>query len=186
MDTLETARLRLRPFTLADVDVYYADISSDPDVMRYLPGGLPRLRSDAEWVIGYFMRHAELHSFGVWAVEEKRSGRLIGHAGLEHIPGALNGEVEIAYTLAKACWGQGLATEAARASLCYGFETLNLPEIYALAFPANIASQNVMRKIGMVDQGITDQYYGSELACYKLTREDYFARIFSPHEREEA
>ena len=88
METLETERLRLRPFTLDDVDAYYAGISSDADVMRYLPGGQPRQRSDSQWVINYFMRHAELHGFGVWAVEEKASGLLIGHAGLEYIPGA--------------------------------------------------------------------------------------------------
>src|SRR5215207_2181655 len=124
METLETERLRLRPLTLDDVDAYYECITRDPDVMRYLPGGLPRQRADAEWVITYFMRHAELHSFGIWCVEEKSSGKLIGHAGLEYIPGA--SEIEIAYTLAKAYWGRGLASEAARASLSYGFESLDL------------------------------------------------------------
>lgn len=173
IETLETERLRLRPFTLDDVDAYYAGISSDADVMRYLPGGQPRQRSDSQWVISYFMRHAELHGFGVWAVEEKASGALIGHAGLEYIPGAE--EVEVAYTLAKASWGRGYATEAAAASLSYGFEALNLAAIYGLAFPENIASQNVMRKIGMEAQGVTDRYYGLELACYHLTCEAYFA-----------
>lgn len=173
MDTLETERLRLRPFTLDDVDAYYAGVSSDADVMRYLPGGKPRLRSDSQWVISYFMRHAELHGFGVWAVEDKASGGLIGHAGLEYIPNA--DDVEIAYTLAKACWGRGLATEAAHASLSYGFETLDLAEIYGLAFAANEASQKVMRKLGMAYQGITDRYYGTELACYRLTRNDFLA-----------
>src|SRR5262249_6878016 len=152
----------LRSFTLEDVDAYYTGISSDADVMRYLPGGKPRQRSDAQWVVSYFMRHAEMHGFGVWAVEEKANGVLIGHAGLEYIPGA--SEVEIAYTLAKAYWGRGYATEAAAASLNYGFEALNLPEIYGLAFPENTASQNVMRKIGMGSQGITNRYYGLELA----------------------
>ena len=172
METLETARLRLRPFTLADTDAYYTRISSDPDVMRYLPGGVPRSRSDSEWVINYFMRHADLHGFGVWAVEDKDSGELIGHAGLEHVPSAP--EVEIAYTLAQAYWGRGLATEAARASLSYGFEALNLDEIYGLAFPQNVASQNVMRKIGMLDQGVTGRFYGESLACFRLTQAEYF------------
>lgn len=175
METLETDRLRLRPFSLNDVDAYYAGISSDPDVMRYLPGGEPRSRSDAAWVVGFFMRHAQLHGFGVWAVEEKGSGTFIGHAGLEHIPGAQ--EVELAYTLIKSYWGRGYATEAARASLNYGFEVLKLPEVYALAFPANEASQNVMRKIGLRYQGVTDRYYGSSLACYRLTRAEYLAEV---------
>lgn len=179
--TLETPRLRLRPFTLDDVDAYYASISSDADVMRYLPGGKPRLRADSQWVITYFMRHAELHGFGVWAVEDKATAALIGHAGLEYIPSA--DDIEIAYTLAKAHWGRGLATEAARASLRYGFEVLDFDEIYGLAFPENEASQNVMRKLGMSFQGINDRYYGSELACYRITRNDYLVAQSAPHER---
>lgn len=175
METLETGRLRLRPFTSGDVDAYYVRISSDSDVMRYLPGGKPRTRDDAAWVVSYFMKHAKLHGFGVWAIEDKTSGELIGHAGLEYIPGA--GEVEIAYTLAKSHWGRGLATEAARASLSYGFESLNLSEIYALAFPQNTASQNVMRKLGMRDEGITDRFYGESLACFHLTRDQYLEQI---------
>ncbi|MBI1256620.1 MAG: GNAT family N-acetyltransferase [Chloroflexi bacterium] len=173
MDTLETERLRLRPFSLDDVDAYYAGISSDAEVMRYLPGSQPRQRSDSEWVINYFIRHAELHGFGIWAVEEKASGLLIGHTGLEYIPSAP--QVEIAYTFAKAYWGRGYATEAAAASLSYGFEAINLAEIYGLAFLENTASQNVMRKIGMESQGITREYYGLELAFYHLTREAYLA-----------
>jgi RimJ/RimL family protein N-acetyltransferase len=173
MDTLETKRLRLRPFTMDDVDAYYAGISSDADVMRYLPGGQPRQRSDSHWVINYFRNHALLHGFGVWAVEELAAGTLIGHAGLEYIPGVE--KIEVAYTFAKAYWGRGYATEAAAASLEYGFESLNLPEVYGLAFPANTASQNVMRKIGMELLGVTHDYYGLELACFHLNRESYFA-----------
>ena len=173
LDTLETERLRLRPLRLNDVDAYYASITSDADVMRYLPGGgAARKRSDSEWVLGYFMQHAELHGFGIWAVEEKQSGALIGHAGLEYIPGA--SDVEIAYTLAKAAWGKGYATEAARTVLKYGFEALNLSEIYGLSFPANSASQRVMQKLGMKFEGTTHRFYNTELTCYRLTREDYF------------
>ncbi len=181
MDTLETERLRLRPFTPDDVDAYYEGISRDPDVMRYLPGGKPRLRSDSQWVVGYFIHHMELHGFGIWAVEEKTSGALIGHAGLEYIPAAE--DVEIAYTLAKAYWGRGYATEAARAALSYGFETVDLDAVYGLAFPANTASRNVMRKLGMDYQGVTDRFYGSELACYHLTRDQYFAALKQSTER---
>lgn len=171
LETLETERLRLRPFSLDDVDSYYERISSDAAVMRYLPGGKPRQRADSQWVVSYFMRHADLHGFGVWAVEEKSSGMFIGHAGLEYIPGAQ--DVEVAYTLARSYWGRGFATEAAAASLSYGFEALNLTEIYGLAFPQNAASQNVMRKLGMDYLGITERFYGSELACFHLTREQY-------------
>ncbi len=176
METLETERLRLRPLTLDDIDAYYRCITSDADVMRYLPGGgKARMRSDSEWVITYFIQHAKLHGFGIWAAEEKSSGKLIGHAGLEYIPNAQ--EVEIAYTLARSVWGQGYATEAARSVLKYGFEALNLSAIYGLSFPANVASQKVMQKIGMAHEGITYRYYNAELTCYKLAREAYFHAV---------
>ncbi len=184
METLETDRLRLRPFTLDDLDAYYTHISSNPDVMRYLPGGKPRARADSVWLIDYFSQHANLHGFGVWAVEDKATGDLIGHAGLEHIPHAP--QIEIAYTLAKPYWGRGLATEAARASLTYGFETLDLGEIYGLAVPQNTASQNIMRKLGMRDEGVTDRFYGASLVCFRLTRADYLAAVTQqrPHKPE--
>jgi RimJ/RimL family protein N-acetyltransferase len=122
-------------------------------------------------VVNYFMQHAKLHGYGVWAVEDKTSGAFIGHAGIEHIPGAR--EVEVAYSLAKPYWGRGYATEAAAASLKYGFTVINLDEIYGLAFPPNAASQNVMRKLGMTLQGETERFYGSTLVCYRMTQEEY-------------
>jgi ribosomal-protein-alanine N-acetyltransferase len=103
----------------------------------------------------------------------------MGHAGLEYIPGAE--DIEITYTLMKAYWGQGLATEAAHAAVHYGFEALNLTEIYGLAFAQNEPSQKVMRKLGMTYRGITDKYYHDALACYHLSREQYFAAQRKPH-----
>ncbi len=151
---LETERLKLRRWSLDDADAYYEAILSDADVMRYLPGGVPRPREAAERSIRWFNQHAEEHGFSLWAVEEKSTGALVGNCGLVHIPNAAGREVEVAYTLAKAFWGRGMATEAARASVQYGFEECELDEIYGLAFPPNEASQNVLRKIGMTYEGV--------------------------------
>ena len=175
MDNLETERLILRPWSLDDADAYYEGILADPDVMRYLPGGTPRPREAAERSINWFNKHGDDHGFTLWAVEEKSSGALVGNAGLVYIPNSPGREVEVAYTLAKAFWGKGIATEAARASLKYGFETCNLPEIYGLAFPDNVPSQNVLRKIGMVYEGTTDRFYNEHFECFSITRAQDFS-----------
>lgn len=198
MTVIETARLRLRPFTPDDLDIHHATVYSDPDVMRYMPGGAPRTREMTERVIASFTRHWEKHGYGPWAVTERATGRLIGQCGLNNIP--LEEEtfdfcytvapekpvqVEVLYALTKDCWGQGYATEGARASLRYGFEKLGLDLIFALAFPKNTGSRRVMEKIGMTYAG-TGFYYEVELATYTITRDAFTwdgspYAIISPH-----
>lgn len=168
MPTIETARLRLRPFRPDDVGGFQAVIHSDAEVMRYLPGGQPRPVEKTEAVIAFFIRHQEQHGFSVWALETKADGCFIGNCGLMVL--AESGEVEVAYALGKAYWGQGYASEAACASLRYGFESAALPYILALAYPSNIASQRVMQKIGMQHVGLTNAYYNSELVLYRVER----------------
>lgn len=172
MHTIETTRLIIRPFTFDDLDAYHRQIYSDPDVTRYLPGGKPRSREATRDVIAYFIDHDTQYGFSIAAVLDKASGELIGHCGLHQFS---NGDVEIGYSFAKACWGQGFATEAGHATLRYGFETLGLHEIIALAFPANLASQRVMQKLGMTHEGTTSDYYNSELVIYRLARADFDA-----------
>jgi ribosomal-protein-alanine N-acetyltransferase len=79
----------------------------------------------------------------------------------------------LAYAFGKPNWGQGFATEAARAALRYGFEALKLENIIAVAYPENQPSQRVMQKIGMQHQGITDKYYDMRLALYTQSHETY-------------
>jgi ribosomal-protein-alanine N-acetyltransferase len=171
MPVLETERLILRPFVPADLDDYHAQIYSDPDVTRYLPGGRPRPLDRTQVVLDYSIEHGRKHGFTLWAVVRKADHQFIGHCGLVYLQNSP--EVEIAYAIGKAFWGQGYVTEAARAALRYGFETAGLEQIIALAVPENIASQRVMQKIGMHYQGTTDRYYNTELALYILNRADF-------------
>ena len=172
MPEIETARLRLRMFTLDDLDDYYREIYSDADVMRYLPPGTVRPREDAERALKFFIDYWNDHPFGVWAVVEKASSAMIGQAGLLHFRDYPD-EVEVLYALGKAWWGKGYAAEAGRASLQYGFEKGELSRIYAVAYPENKASQRVMQKLGMVSQGLTSRYFGIEMACYLIAREEF-------------
>ena len=111
MHEIETARLRLRLFTRADL----ADLSrivADPEVMKYLgrvPG--PLTAAEAESFLGSVMAHWARHGFGRWAVAEKAGGQMIGCAGLRSHGDA----AELVYLLDKRFWGAGLGTEVAEA-----------------------------------------------------------------------
>jgi ribosomal-protein-alanine N-acetyltransferase len=169
MHEIETQRLRLRGFQPGDLDAYQTTIYGDADVMRYLPGGQPRPVERTRDVLNFFIEHGQQHGFTVWAVIDRGNNAFLGHCGLIYLNNGV--EVEIAYAFGKAYWGQGFAPEAARACLRYGFETVGLTHILALAYPANLASQRVMQKIGMQYQGTTDRYYNAKLVLYSLSRD---------------
>lgn len=148
MKILETERLILRHQTPADLESLWA-LYCDPDVRKYIPDA-PRTydeaREELEWHMHGHPRRPEL---GLWATIHKETGRFIGRCGL--LPWTIDQreEVEVAYLLAKAYWGQGLGTEAARAIARYAFDELGLSRLVCLIEPENHASANVARKIGM-------------------------------------
>lgn len=167
--TLATSRLLIRPLTRQDVDEYHRVVHNDPEVMRYLPGGVPRTREQTVGTLHYFIEHGELYGYSFEAVCDQVTGALMGHVGLHHLHDA----VEVGYALGAAYWGKGYATEAARALLRYGFEVIGLNEIIALAFPSNKASQRVMERLGMTRAGETEAYYDARLVMYRLARADF-------------
>jgi RimJ/RimL family protein N-acetyltransferase len=173
MTHIETARLILRDFKLEDLDDYHQQIYSDPEVTRFLPGGKPRPIDGTKAVLDFSIDHAEQHGFTLWAVLNKMTQQFIGHCGLVYLHESP--DVELAYAFGKAFWGKGIASEAARACLRYGFETPGLDHILALAETDNLASQRVMQKIGMQHQGTTDRYYNHPLVLYLLNRADWQA-----------
>lgn len=148
MQILETERLALRRLVPADLDALVA-LYADPEIRRYFPEGTltrDETREELEWFLEGHPRHPEL---GLWATIHKPSGRFIGRCGL--LPWVIDGqpEVEVAYLLDRAYWGQGLATEAARALVTYGFERLGLRRLICLIHPDNQASIAVARRAGM-------------------------------------
>jgi RimJ/RimL family protein N-acetyltransferase len=160
--TLQTARLAMRPFTFADVDPLYL-LLADPDVLRYFPNPGAPPRDRVERIVGHILDHWHEHGLGWWALEQLAQPRLMGWCGLTFLPET--GETEVAYCLGKAYWGQGFATEAATASLRFGFESLARPRIIGLVHPDNRASAHVLEKLGMsfVDR---TPYFGMELLRY--------------------
>lgn len=160
---LETPRLILRHQVLTDLDDLWS-LYCDPEITKYIPDA-PRTREEAkeelEWHMNGHPKHPQL---GLWATIHKESGKFIGRCGL--LPWTIEDrqEVEVAYTIARAHWGQGLGTEAAQAILEYGFGKLNLSRLVSLIEPENVASQRVAEKIGMlyektVDDGIDTPFF---------------------------
>ncbi|HZT59774.1 MAG TPA: GNAT family N-acetyltransferase [Pyrinomonadaceae bacterium] len=168
-DEVETARLRLRMFTPEDLDALAA-IAADPEVMRYIGAGKPLVREEVKYNLATIINGFRRRGFGRWAVVRKDSGAFVGYCGLTR--GQEEVGVEIAYMLARDEWGKGLATEAARACLRYGFEKLGCDSIAALTRHENMRSRRVMERIGMryVRDG---HYYGFDCVCYAISREEW-------------
>lgn len=153
-----------------DLDAYTTAIFADPDVMRYLPPRDTPPRERAERAMNYFNERWVVDGFGPWALEYKENGELIGDCGLRRLEET--GEVEVLYAIAKSYWDRGLTTEAARASVRYGFETLGLEKIIALAMPENFASRRVMEKCGFQYEKNV-HYFDIDLMYYGLERQNY-------------
>lgn len=145
---LETPRLILRHQVPTDLDDLWA-LYCDANITKYIPDA-PRSREEAKEELEWHMHgHPKNKDLGLWATIHKDSGNFIGRCGL--LPWTIDGvtEIEVAYTIAREYWGQGLGSEAAQAILKYGFETLNFSRLICLIDPENLASQKVAEKIGM-------------------------------------
>jgi RimJ/RimL family protein N-acetyltransferase len=144
----EAPRLFLRHFHVADLDAM-ADVFGDPEVMRFGPG--PQSRDWVQsWLRGCLEDYYQKWCFGLWAVVLKADRRVIGYCGLTRFDDiAGQPEIELGYRLARAFWGRGLATEAARAARDYAFGLLGLPRLVSIIDPLNLASIRVAEKCGL-------------------------------------
>jgi RimJ/RimL family protein N-acetyltransferase len=166
---IETPRLVLRPFTLEDLDEF-ALLCADPDVMRYIANGEPQSRECAEIRFNALIKHWNDHGFGPFALTAKSSSEFAGFCGLQYLDDTR--EIEVGYRLAKRFWGMGLATEAAKASLRFGFEELRLDRLVAVVQPENVASCGVVEKIGL--RYLRDaRFYDTDVRYYAISREQY-------------
>lgn len=182
---LETQRLRLRLFTPDDVEDFYR-ILGDPEVRRFMADGEEFSKEDTLAVIERFISTYKERGFGRWAVVHKEHGKLIGYCGLIVLREAVG--VELAYLLASEYWGRGIATEAARACLRYGFEELRCERIAAISIVENMASKRVMEHLGMTYVENLP-YFGHDCFHYSISRDafrfddsPYTAREVSPYD----
>ena len=164
---LETARLILRMFRDDDFEPYYTRIGSDPDVMRYLGDGQTMTRPLAWRQMAMLVGHWRLKGYGMWAVEERATGELVGRIGLfnpEGWPG-----FELGWVLGKASWGRGYATEGARRVLDHVFTDMGRDHVISLIYPDNAASIRVAERIGETLEGRVD-LFGHETLVYGIRR----------------
>lgn len=166
---IETERLILRPFSADDLEAF-ASLNEDPDVMRYIGNGKPMTKEQTETRLNAVLDHWKQHEFGLFTAIDKASGEFVGFCGLKYLD--TSSEIEVGYRLAKKFWGRGLATEAARASLHYGFETLGLDRIVAVVQPENGASCRVIEKIGLRYEKEA-RFYDTDVKYFAITREQY-------------
>jgi RimJ/RimL family protein N-acetyltransferase len=179
---LETARLRLRSWTCDDVDALLA-VSTDPDVMHYFPR--PNTRDEIAALVQRQQVNLAADLPGLYAVERLADRAFLGFVGLATptFEAPFVPTVEIGWRLGKAYWNQGYATEAARAALRHGFETLGLPEVVSFTAVPNRPSRRVMEKLGThhdpaddfdhprLDEG----HWLQRHVLYRLTREEWSA-----------
>lgn len=144
---LETARLRLREFRLDDADALEA-VLGDPVAMQYYPAVL-----DRQGVVAWIERNYERYQrdgHGLWAMLLRDTGELIGDCGctLQEVEG--KSEVEVGYHVRRDLWGNGYATEAARACMEYAFARLGAKRVISIIRPENMPSRRVAEKNGLV------------------------------------
>jgi RimJ/RimL family protein N-acetyltransferase len=164
--TLRTERLLLRPFRGDDVDAYAA-MCADPLIMRNLGEGRTLSRAETWRQVAFFLGHWHLRGHGMWAVEERESGDLVGRVGFlepEGWPG-----FELGWALRSDRWGRGYATEAARTALEFARTQLGRSGVISLIYPDNQPSIRVAERLGETLQRETELFgrrvlvYGTEI-----------------------
>ena len=165
-EVCRSSRLRIRRWTDDDIPRLF-EIYSDPQVTRFLPDihvtQLDEVVARHPKLMATYTRYGA--GYGVWAAERLDTGLVVGTVMLKHLPGLENKiteDVEVGWHLGSDSWGQGYATEMARAVVEYGFLTQGLERIYAIAHLENEASFAVMRRLGMRCLGPNQVYYDGE------------------------
>jgi RimJ/RimL family protein N-acetyltransferase len=118
--------------------------------------------------------HWRLLGYGMFAVEERTSAQIVGRIGLMlHPDWPLDGpKVEVGWTLQRSAWGRGYATEGAKASLGFGFDVLELRQIFSMTRPDNARSRAVMERCGLTQRGELE-FHGRKQVYYAIDRQDW-------------
>ena len=164
--SIQTARLALRPLRQTDGTVLHHIYQSE-GVLRYFPNPAPPDLDKVQRFITAQQAHWERFGYGDWGILPEGEPDIIGWAGLQYLPEL--DETEVGFLLDHPWWGKGYATEAAKASIRFGFEYCGLDHIIALVHPDNLASQRVIEKCEMHYQDKL-QLWGIELMRYRIDR----------------
>ncbi|WP_139491690.1 GNAT family N-acetyltransferase [Brevibacillus dissolubilis] len=170
---LETARTRLRQLTTSDTQ-NLAHIFTDPEAMRYYPS-TKDLNETIAW-INRMIRGYDEDGIAMWAVEHKETGEFLGQCGLIMQEVDDVRETEVGYLFVRKFWGQGYATEVARACMAYGFGQLQRERIISIIRPENYPSSNVAKRNGMrLDK--TTSWKGFTVDIYEISKETFYQHV---------
>jgi [ribosomal protein S5]-alanine N-acetyltransferase len=155
LPTLHTARLTLRQLRRDDVDAVY-EYTSDPQVTQYTIWDLHRTREDTRHFLDSLSRQQEIGRSAMWGIEESASGKLIGNCGFGSIIPE-HARAELSFALNRQFWGKGYMSEAAHAAVQAAFNRLGINRVEALSDGENAATVRVLKRVGMIFEGIMRQ-----------------------------
>ncbi|MCJ8279197.1 MAG: GNAT family N-acetyltransferase [Rivularia sp. ALOHA_DT_140] len=166
---IKTERLILREFRESDLDAYY-QMCSDQEVMRYIGTGKVLSRAESWRSMASVIGHWYFRGYGLWAVEEQKSGEMIGRIGCWKPEGWIG--LEVGWSLRRDFWGYGFATEAGKASMDFAFTKLQQSHVISLIRPDNKASIKVAEKLGEKLEGEIE-VLGTKAVIYGISKEDW-------------
>lgn len=156
LPTLETERLLLRKIRWSDAPDFF-EYAHDPEVSKHSTWSAHQSLADTRQFMTGIMNHYKAHHVAPWGIEHKADGKFIGTCGFGNWI-TQHQRAEIGYALARPYWSQGYMTEAVRATLIFGFDTMQLNRIEARCKLENIGSARVLEKVGMTFEGVVRQH----------------------------
>ncbi len=171
---IETERLLIREMREEDEQGMF-ELGVDPEVNKYVGNKPITTMEEAQGLIKFIQLQYKENGIGRFTVIEKKTGDFIGWTGLKLITEETNKHIryyDMGYRLIRKYWGKGYATETAVATLFHGFDTMNLSEIFAIANVENLASNAILKKVGLKFIE-TFNYHGDENNFYRISKEEW-------------
>ena len=169
---LETERLLIRKFTPADLPALI-EMRCVPEVNIYLGGTKYQNPEKITARLQFYLDCYEKNGYAACAMIWKETGEFFGWSGLQPLEDS--GEIEVGYGMKKEFWRRGIGLECASAWLDYGFKTLGLERIVAVAAPENTGSWRIMEKCGMKFEGLKF-HYGMDLVFYAISKDEWIKK----------
>ena len=174
---IETDRLILRELQKGDLQAWF-EMDSDPAVHKYLGNNPVKNIEHIENAFQSIQQQYAENGIGRWAVIEKSSGDFMGWSGIKFMRQTVNGKIdfhEVGYRFLQKYWGKGYATESAKAAVRYGFEEMQLQEIYGITNVENINSKKVLEKCGLqlIETFVWESYDNMECNWLKTSKGEW-------------
>ena len=160
---LNSENIYLRAFTKKDLSILHK-LNSDAEVMKYVKK--PETLEESKTTLNKILNSYDGNGLGIWAAIHNDTNEFMGFYILYEYENT--DEVEIGYRLHKKFWGKGYATEMSKVLIDYGFDVLELRDIFAVTQEGNIASEKVLKKCGLRKSGTTEKYYNAKLNYHKI------------------